>query len=81
VHNDLEKYNHVFLHQEATHRALGPPTAAPTRSCHGERKHCNYLCARGPSPCKLTGSNRPTSSKGLTAGTAPSIRRSTQPRL
>jgi hypothetical protein len=29
-----------------------PPTAAPTGSCHGERKHCNSSNAPGPSLCQ-----------------------------
>jgi hypothetical protein len=38
VHSDLERCTHVFLHQDTTRQALEPPTAPPTRSCHGERR-------------------------------------------
>jgi hypothetical protein len=55
------------------------PTAAPTRSYHGERRLCNFLCAVGLSPCQRTGSSRPTSSTGPTAG-ANSTRQQQQPR-
>jgi hypothetical protein len=39
--------------QRAGH--CSPHTAAPTRSCHGEIRHCNYLYAGGQSPCQTTG--------------------------
>jgi hypothetical protein len=61
-------------------RLWSPPTAAPTRSCHGERRHCNSLCAGGPSLCQPTGSSQPTCSVGPTAGTTASAHQSTQPR-
>jgi hypothetical protein len=56
-----------------------PPTAAPTGSYHGERRHCSFSCAEGPSPCQPTRSNRPTCSVEPTAGTA-STSQPTQPR-
>jgi hypothetical protein len=68
VHSDLEKCTHVFLRQDTTRRALDPPTATPTGSVHGERRHCNSSCAGGPSPYQLIGSSWPTFSMGLTAG-------------
>jgi hypothetical protein len=61
VHNDLEKYTHVFLRQDATRWDLEPHTAAPTRSCHGEIRRYNYSYAGGLSPCQPTGSSQPTS--------------------
>jgi hypothetical protein len=36
---------------DATCWALVPLTAAPTRSSHGERKLCNFLCEASPSLC------------------------------
>jgi cleavage and polyadenylation specificity factor subunit 1 len=36
VHSELERCTHVFLRQDTTRRALKPPTAARTESCHGE---------------------------------------------
>jgi hypothetical protein len=57
-----------------------PRTAVLTKSCHGERRHCDSSCAEGPSLCQPSGPSRSTFSMGLTAGTAFSIRRSAQPR-
>jgi hypothetical protein len=79
VQNDLHKCTQVFLRQNRTRRALEPPYSGPTRSFHGERKHCNSWCVAGPSPYQLIESSRPTSSMGLTAGTS-STSQSTQPR-
>jgi hypothetical protein len=45
-----------------------PPIAAPTSSCNGERRLCNFLCAGGLSLCQPTGLSRPTCSTGPTAG-------------
>jgi hypothetical protein len=47
MHSDLEKCTHVFLHQVATRRGLEPHTAAPTKSCHGEIRCCNYSYGEG----------------------------------
>lgn len=66
---------HVFIRVQCV-RLWNPPTVAPTRSCHGGRKHCNALCAAGPSPYQPVGSSQPTYSMGLTAGTTPSTMRS-----
>jgi hypothetical protein len=78
VHSDLGKCTHVFLRQDKTPRALEPPSAAPSRSRNGKRRHWDTLCGGGPSPCQLIGSSRPASSKELTAGIETSVRLSTQ---
>jgi cleavage and polyadenylation specificity factor subunit 1 len=69
MHKVLEKCTHIFLHQDAMPRALEPHTVAPTRSCHGEIRRCNYSYAGGLSLCQPTGSSQPTSSTRLTVGT------------
>jgi hypothetical protein len=61
----LHDTDHVFPRNQLPVSILcaglrSPPTAAPTRSCHGERKYCNSLCAAGPSPYQPIGSSRPT---------------------
>jgi hypothetical protein len=63
----------IFHHNRHVQRAglWNPPTAAPTRSCHGERRFCNFSCAGGLSLCQPIGSSRPTPSTGPTAGTTP----------
>jgi hypothetical protein len=80
VHSDLGKFTHVFFRQDTARRALEPPTVAPTRFCHGERRHCNFSCSVGPLPCQPTGSSRPTSSVEPTAVTAASNSQPMQPR-
>jgi hypothetical protein len=57
MHSELKKCTHVFLRQDTMRRALEPPTAAPTRSCHGERSSCNTSCVGGMSLCQPTGSS------------------------
>jgi hypothetical protein len=61
VQSYLKKCTHVFLRQDTMRRSLEPPpTVAPTRSCHVERRRCNSSCAAGLSQCQPTGSRRPT---------------------
>jgi hypothetical protein len=60
VHSHLEKCTHVFLRQDATRRALAPHTASPTKSCHGETRHCSYSYVGDLSPCPPTGSSQRT---------------------
>jgi cleavage and polyadenylation specificity factor subunit 1 len=60
VRKDLYNRTHLFIRQDATRRVLEPLTAAPTRSSHGERKHCSSLSAASPSPCLPKGSSHPT---------------------
>jgi hypothetical protein len=78
VHSDLEKCTHIFIRTQYA-RLWRTPTAAPIRSCHGERRHWNFLCTGGPSRCQPTESSQPTSSVGLTTGTTASTHQSTQP--
>jgi hypothetical protein len=54
VHSELEKYTHVFLHQDTMCQALESPTVAPIRSYQGQRRCCNSSCAGGPSQCQPT---------------------------
>jgi cleavage and polyadenylation specificity factor subunit 1 len=64
-------YPATFVHLEkCTHIFLRQDTA---------RRALEPATAGGPSPCQLTRSSRPTSSLGMTSGTAPSIRLLTQP--
>jgi hypothetical protein len=54
VNSDLEKFTNIFVR---TQRAglSSPSKAAPTRSCHGERRCCNSSCVESPSLCQATG--------------------------
>jgi hypothetical protein len=79
LNSDLESCTQGFLRQDTTHLALENPTAAPTKSCNGERRLCNFSCAGGLSLCQPTGSSRPTSSTGQNAGET-SSRQQQQPR-
>jgi hypothetical protein len=79
VHSDLERCTHIFLHQDTTRLALEPPLQRPLPGPITEREDCNFWCAGGLSLCQPTGSSRPTSSTGPTAGTT-STHQPQQPR-
>jgi hypothetical protein len=77
VHSDLERCTSSASTQHAG--LWNPPTAAPTGSCHGERRLFIFSCAGGLSLCQRTGSSRPTPSMGPTTG-ATSTHQSQHPR-
>ncbi|PNF22197.1 hypothetical protein B7P43_G04936 [Cryptotermes secundus] len=79
MHSDLDNCAHTFICQPQCAGFWSPPTVAYARSCHRERRHCHSSCVGGLSWCQLTGSSRPASSMGLTAGATPSTCQSVQP--
>jgi hypothetical protein len=80
VHSDLEKCTHIFLRQVTTRLALEPLYSGPDQVLSRREKTLRLLMRGRPVTESTDRSSRSTSSMGLTAGTAPSIRRSTQPR-
>jgi hypothetical protein len=72
MHSDLQKGTHVFLRQATTCQALEPPLQRTLPGPVTERRRCNSSCVGALSPCQLTGSSRPSSSMGPTAGTTSS---------
>jgi hypothetical protein len=48
MHSDLKKCTHVFLYQDATHRALEPPYSSPYQFLSWRGKTLQLLLRRRP---------------------------------